>query len=53
MRVFITGATGFVGPAVANAIADAGHDVRVLERQARRGEGRGPQVPGGGPGRRH
>ena len=33
MRVFITGATGFVGPAVTNAIADAGLDVRVLERQ--------------------
>lgn len=32
MRVFITGATGFVGPSVANAIADAGHEVRVLER---------------------
>ncbi|HYN10438.1 MAG TPA: NAD-dependent epimerase/dehydratase family protein [Vicinamibacterales bacterium] len=32
MRVFITGATGFVGPAIANAIVGAGHDVRVLER---------------------
>jgi NADH dehydrogenase len=32
MRVFITGATGFVGPAVANAIVDAGHEARVLER---------------------
>ena len=32
MRVFITGATGFVGPAVTNAIAGAGHNVRVLER---------------------
>jgi uncharacterized protein YbjT (DUF2867 family) len=34
MRVFVTGATGFVGPAVANAIADAGHELRVLERKA-------------------
>ena len=33
MRVFVTGATGFVGPKVANAIAAAGHDVRVLERK--------------------
>jgi uncharacterized protein YbjT (DUF2867 family) len=30
--IFITGATGFVGPAVTNAIVDAGHQVRVLER---------------------
>jgi NADH dehydrogenase len=33
MRVLVTGATGFVGPAVANAIVGAGHDVRVLERK--------------------
>jgi NADH dehydrogenase len=33
MRVFITGATGFVGPAIANAIVDAGHELRVLERK--------------------
>jgi uncharacterized protein YbjT (DUF2867 family) len=33
MKVLVTGATGFVGPAVANAIADAGHSVRVLERK--------------------
>ena len=33
MRVLVTGATGFVGPKVANAIADAGHEVRVLERR--------------------
>jgi uncharacterized protein YbjT (DUF2867 family) len=34
MKVLATGATGFVGPAVANAIADAGHELRVLERRA-------------------
>jgi uncharacterized protein YbjT (DUF2867 family) len=33
MRVLVTGATGFVGPAVANAIVDAGHEVRALERK--------------------
>jgi uncharacterized protein YbjT (DUF2867 family) len=33
MNVLVTGATGFVGPAVANAIVDAGHVVRVLERK--------------------
>jgi uncharacterized protein YbjT (DUF2867 family) len=33
MKVLVTGATGFVGPKVANAIADAGHEVRVLERK--------------------
>ncbi len=33
MKVVVTGATGFVGPSVANAIVDAGHEVRVLERK--------------------
>ena len=33
MKVLVTGATGFVGPAVANATTDAGHEVRVLERK--------------------
>jgi uncharacterized protein YbjT (DUF2867 family) len=33
VRVLVTGATGFVGPAVANAIVDAGHEVHVLERK--------------------
>jgi NADH dehydrogenase len=33
LKVFVTGATGFVGPGVANAIVDAGHEVRVLERK--------------------
>ena len=30
--ILVTGGTGFVGPKVVNAIVDAGHDVRVLER---------------------
>jgi NADH dehydrogenase len=34
VKVLVTGATGFVGPAVANAIVDAGHEVRVLERKS-------------------
>jgi uncharacterized protein YbjT (DUF2867 family) len=34
MKVIVTGATGFVGPRVANAIVDAGHEVRVLERKS-------------------
>jgi NADH dehydrogenase len=33
LKVLVTGATGFVGPHVANAIVDAGHEVRVLERK--------------------
>lgn len=34
MKILVTGATGFVGRNVANAIVDAGHEVRVLERKA-------------------
>jgi uncharacterized protein YbjT (DUF2867 family) len=33
VKVLVTGGTGFVGPVVANAIVDAGHEVRILERK--------------------
>jgi nucleoside-diphosphate-sugar epimerase len=32
MRVFLTGATGYIGGAVAEALAGAGHEVRALAR---------------------
>lgn len=35
MRVLITGGTGFVGQALCPRLADAGHEVVVLSRQAR------------------
>jgi uncharacterized protein YbjT (DUF2867 family) len=41
VNVLVTGATGFVGPKVANAIVDAGHDVRVLERKTGAAEAAG------------
>jgi uncharacterized protein YbjT (DUF2867 family) len=33
VRILVTGATGFVGPPIVRALADAGHTVRVLERE--------------------
>ena len=33
MKVLVTGGTGFVGPKIVNAVVDAGHWVRVLERK--------------------
>jgi len=33
VRILVTGATGFVGPAVVQALVDAGQTVRVLERE--------------------
>jgi uncharacterized protein YbjT (DUF2867 family) len=39
MKVLVTGGTGFVGPAIVQALVDAGHTVRVLERKPGRGAG--------------
>ena len=37
MKVLVTGGTGFIGPKVVRAIRDAGHDVRALVRDRKRG----------------
>jgi uncharacterized protein YbjT (DUF2867 family) len=36
MKVLVTGGTGFVGSGIVRALLDAGHTVRVLEREAGR-----------------
>jgi uncharacterized protein YbjT (DUF2867 family) len=37
VKVLVTGGTGFIGPHVIQAIAAAGHDVRALVRERKRG----------------
>lgn len=34
MKVFLTGATGAIGPSIVRALLDAGHDVRAVARDA-------------------
>jgi uncharacterized protein YbjT (DUF2867 family) len=40
MRILVTGATGYIGGRLVPKLLDAGHDVRVLVRDARRVKGR-------------
>jgi uncharacterized protein YbjT (DUF2867 family) len=37
VKILVTGGTGFVGPSIVQALVDAGHTVRVLERKPGRG----------------
>jgi NADH dehydrogenase len=39
VRILVTGGTGFVGPSIVQALVDAGHTVRVLEREPGRSAG--------------
>lgn len=39
MKIFLTGATGYIGGAVAAALRDAGHEVTALVRDPKKGEG--------------
>jgi uncharacterized protein YbjT (DUF2867 family) len=41
VKVLVTGGTGFIGPHVVRAIAEAGHDVRALARDRKRGASAG------------
>jgi NAD dependent epimerase/dehydratase family enzyme len=41
MRIFLTGATGYVGSAVLDALVRAGHEVTALVRDPEKGDGVG------------
>ena len=44
MEIMLTGATGFIGPALCEALVQKGHTLRVLSRNAQRAKKKLPQV---------
>lgn len=44
MKIFVTGATGFVGTALTKALLAAGHEIVALTRNAQKAQGRLPQI---------
>ncbi len=47
MKILVTGGTGFIGPKIVRALGEAGHDVRALVRDPRRGAALGCELAEG------
>jgi len=47
VKILVTGGTGFIGPKIVRALGEAGHDVRALVRDPRRGAALGCELAEG------